>query len=167
MMGLGQGNRVAPPSWIQLSAVLVRIFKQLNLGALIQDPINVEMIYSIGALFMDDTDFYTWREHIPDSGEPWCQTQIELKQRSCILNATEGVLKMEKCFWYLLDYTCINREWAYTDVKPKEMLITNPDGTKHPIKQEKVTESKKMLGIYNLPSGNNKGHLKYILDKAL
>ena len=26
MMGLGQGNRVAPPSWIQLSAVLVNVY---------------------------------------------------------------------------------------------------------------------------------------------
>ena len=32
MMGLGQGNRAAPPSWIQLSAVLVNIYKQLSLG---------------------------------------------------------------------------------------------------------------------------------------
>ncbi len=31
MMGLGQGNRAAPPSWIQLSAVLVNVFKQLEL----------------------------------------------------------------------------------------------------------------------------------------
>jgi hypothetical protein len=27
MMGLGQGSRAAPPSWIQLSAVLVNMFK--------------------------------------------------------------------------------------------------------------------------------------------
>jgi hypothetical protein len=27
MMGLGQGNRAAPPSWIQLSVVMVSIFK--------------------------------------------------------------------------------------------------------------------------------------------
>jgi hypothetical protein len=33
MMGLGQGNRAAPPSWIQLSMVLVNVFKQLTLGA--------------------------------------------------------------------------------------------------------------------------------------
>ncbi len=30
MLGLGQGNRAAPPSWIQLSAVLVNMFKQLE-----------------------------------------------------------------------------------------------------------------------------------------
>jgi hypothetical protein len=54
MMGLGQGNRAAPPSWIQLSAVLVPVFRQLNLGALIQDPIT-----SMGALLVNDTDLYT------------------------------------------------------------------------------------------------------------
>jgi hypothetical protein len=46
MMGLDQGNRAAPPSWIQLSTVLVNVFKQLNLGALIQDPITAEVIHS-------------------------------------------------------------------------------------------------------------------------
>jgi hypothetical protein len=59
MMGLGQGNTVAPLSWIQLRAVLVNVFKQLNLGALIQDPITAEVIHLIGALFVNNTDLYT------------------------------------------------------------------------------------------------------------
>ena len=52
MVGLSQGNRAAPPSWIQLSTVLVNVFKQLNLGALIRDPITAKMIHSMGALFV-------------------------------------------------------------------------------------------------------------------
>ncbi len=59
MMGLGHGNRAAPPSWIQLSAVLVNVFKQLELGALVVDPITQESIHSMGTLFVDDTDLYT------------------------------------------------------------------------------------------------------------
>ncbi len=46
MIGLGQGNRAAPPSLIQLSAVMVTIFKQLQLGAMIQDPISEELIHN-------------------------------------------------------------------------------------------------------------------------
>jgi hypothetical protein len=46
------------------------------------------------------------------------------------------------------------------------LKITNPDGTKSPIKQEKVTESKKTLGIYDSPSGGIEGHLSFIADKA-
>jgi hypothetical protein len=141
MMGLGQGNRAAPPSSIQLSAVLVTIFKQLNLGAVIQDPISEEMIHTMGA-FVDDTDLYTWRENIMDPGNLWCQTQIELENWSCLLNATGGALKPEKCFWYLLNYNCVEGEWIYADATVKELEITNPDGTTSPIKQEEVTESK-------------------------
>ncbi len=59
MMDLGQGNRAVPPSWIQLSAVLVNTFKQLELGALISDPITLEMIHTIRALFVNNTDLYT------------------------------------------------------------------------------------------------------------
>jgi hypothetical protein len=98
MMGLGQGNRAVPPSWIQLSVVLVNVFKQLNLGALIQDPITAEMIHSMGALFVDDTDLYIWQEYLLDPGDLWCQAQLELEQWSCLLNATGGALKPEIFF---------------------------------------------------------------------
>jgi hypothetical protein len=49
---------------------------------------------------------------------------------------------------------------------PQEMLITNPDGTQSPIKQEKVTVSKKTLGIQDLPSGSNATHLASIKEKV-
>jgi hypothetical protein len=80
MMGLGQGNRAAPPSWIQMSAVMATVFKQLNLGAIIHNPISDVLIHSMGALFVDDTDMYTWQRHILDPGELWAQTQFEIKQ---------------------------------------------------------------------------------------
>ncbi len=73
MMGLSQGNRAAPPLWIQLSVVLVNMFKQLKLGALLLDPKTLEMIHTMGALFVDDTDLYTWRDGLLDPGKLWCQ----------------------------------------------------------------------------------------------
>ena len=104
-MGLGQGNRAAPLSWIQLSAVLVNVFKQLELGALVVDPITQESIHSMGALFVDDTDIYTWKDGLLDPGELWLQTQVELTQWITLLNASNGALKSKKCFWYMLDYS--------------------------------------------------------------
>jgi hypothetical protein len=71
-----------------------------------------------------------------------------------------------KCFWYLLDYECVDREWTYADAITKDLKITNPDGTKSPIKQEKVMESKMTLGIYDSPSGGNECHLSFIANKA-
>jgi hypothetical protein len=111
MVGLSQGIRAAPTSWIQLSAVLVNVFKQLNLGTLIRDPITAAMIHSMGALFVDDTNLYTWRETLLSAEKLWCQAQLELEQWSSLLNVTGGALKLEKCFWYLLDYECKDGEW--------------------------------------------------------
>jgi hypothetical protein len=82
IMGLGQGNRAAPPSWIQLSAIMVTVFKQLNLGGILNDPILDVLIHSMRALFIDDTNMHTWRENILDPGELWAQTQIEIEQWS-------------------------------------------------------------------------------------
>ncbi len=48
----------------------------------------------------------------------------------------------------------------------RELLLTNPNGTKSPIKQKEVTVSKKTLEIYDAPAGGNKGHLDHIKSKA-
>jgi hypothetical protein len=96
MMDLGQGNRAALPLWIQLSAIMVTVFKQLNLGAIMNDPILDILIHSMGALFVDDTDMCTWQENILDPGELWAQTQIEIEQWTCLLHATGETLKPDK-----------------------------------------------------------------------
>jgi hypothetical protein len=166
MMGLGQGNRAAPPSWTQLSAIMVTVFKQLNLGAKIKDPILDTLIHLMGALFVNNTDMYTWREEILDPGEIWVQTQIEIEHWSCLLNATGGALEPEKSWWYLLNYTCEDGEWTYADIVPQDLFITNPGGRKSAIKQEEATASKKTLGIYDAPARGNEGHLAYIKSKA-
>jgi hypothetical protein len=49
---------------------------------------------------------------------------------------------------------------------PHTLVITNPDGSKSPIKQEEVNVSKKTLGVHDFLSGGNVGHLDFIKDKA-
>jgi hypothetical protein len=92
MMGLGKGNTAVPPSWIQLSTVLVYVFKQLKLRVLLLDPITLKMIHTMGALFVDDIDLYTWRDGRLNPGKLWHQIQVDLHQWSCLLNATGGAL---------------------------------------------------------------------------
>ncbi len=165
MMGLGQGNRAAPPSWIQLSAVLVNVYKQLGLGTDLHDSITDDRIHSMGAMYVDELDQYMWKEPITDPFELMLQAQREVTQWSLLLNATEGALKSEKCIWYLLDYTCNKGEWSYVVHSDFELSVTNPDGFKSSIKQEEASTSKKTLGVYDAPSGGNQGHLEYIHGK--
>ncbi len=120
----------------------------------------------MGTLFVDDTDLYTWRKEILDPGNLWCQTQLELEQWSCLLNATGGALKPEKCFWYMLDYEYKDREWTYVETVTTKLVINNLNGTKSLIQQEDFTVSKKTLGIHDSPAGGNASHLTYIKEKA-
>ena len=57
-MGLGQGSREAPVSWIQFSAVIVNVLKRLEFGAMIVDPITRNVIHTAGSMFVDDTHLY-------------------------------------------------------------------------------------------------------------
>jgi hypothetical protein len=145
---------------------MVNIFKNLGWGAFITDLITLKMIHTTGALFVDDTDLYTWRDGITDITELWQNTQLDLEAWSALLNATGSALKPEKCFWYTLDYICIDGEWTYTNLADHTLFITNPDGSKCPIKQEEVKASKKTLGVNDSPSGGNQGHLEFIQNKA-
>jgi len=170
MMGLGQGNHAALPSWIQLSAVLVNVYKQLGLRTDLHDPITDDRIHSMGAMYVDNMyvdnlDLYTWKDAITDPFELMLQAQREVTQWSLLLNATVGALKPEKCFWYLLDYTCNKGEWSYVVHSDFELSAPNPDGSRSSIKQEEVTTSKKTLGIYDAPSGGNQDHSEYIHGK--
>ena len=150
-----------------MSAVMVNVYKQLGLGTDIHDPITDEIIHSMGAMFVDDLDLYTWREVIQDPLDLILQAQKEMSQWSLLLNVTGGALKQEKCFWYLLDYTCNEGEWSYAVHSDFNLFVNNPDRSKSSIKQEGVQTSKKTLGIYDSPAGGNQGHLEYIHGKLM
>jgi hypothetical protein len=94
MMGLGQGNCAAPPSWMQLSAVLVNVYKQLSLGTDLHDPITDERIHSMGAMYVDNLDLYTWKDAITDPFELLLQAQREVTQWSLLLNEDSVKVKM-------------------------------------------------------------------------
>jgi hypothetical protein len=80
MMGLGQGNCAAPPLWKQLSAVLVNVYKQLDLGTDVHDPITNDRIHSMGTMFVDNLDLFTWKEAITEPIELVLQAQREVTQ---------------------------------------------------------------------------------------
>jgi hypothetical protein len=172
IMGLVQGSRAEPPSWIQLSAVLVNMYKHLGLGSFITNPISQETIHTIGGLFVDDADLYTGNDtptsldRVTDLTELWLKTQSNLDQWINILKALGGALKPEKCFWYLLDYICVKGIWSYVDVSDFQLKTTREDGEVEVINWKSPTTSMKTLGVNDAPAGESKGHIEYIRTKT-
>ncbi len=72
---------------------MVNVYKQLGLGTDLHDPITDKRIHSMGAMYVDDLDMYTWKDEITDPLELMLQAQQEVTQWSLLLNATGGALK--------------------------------------------------------------------------
>ena len=105
-MGLGQGSRGAPPSWICLSSIIVNILRKLKHGAHILDPMTTSLIHLVGVMFVDDSDLNFWVESMPSAKDLYETIQTETKMWGDLLLATGGCLRSEKCFWYMLGYEC-------------------------------------------------------------
>ena len=133
LIGLGQGSRGAPPSWIQLSSVIVNVLRGLDCGAMIADPITGGMIHTVGSMFVDDTDLNYWQESLKLGEELFEKIQEETNAWGNLLIATGGCLKLDKCFWYLLNYDCVDRVWEPAKTKGCELLIPKYTGSPNPL----------------------------------
>ena len=78
-MGLGQGSRDAPPSWICLSSVIVNILRKLKHGAHTMDPMTGWLINTVGAMFVHDSYLYCWVESTPRAEDLMRQSKLRLK----------------------------------------------------------------------------------------
>ena len=97
----------------------------MDYGARIFDPISQALIHTIGAMFVDNTDLYFWHWHEPlfNANNLLAQLLLVMLLWGYLLITTGGALKPEKCFWYMLDYECVDRTWQYMEIVDWELLI--------------------------------------------
>ena len=56
--GLGQGNRVAPPSFAVLSALVVNAYKRMGHGARLTSAYMARLFVLASVLYVDDGDWF-------------------------------------------------------------------------------------------------------------
>ena len=84
---------------------------------------------------------------------------------SALLDATGGTLKPEKCFWYMLDYECVDGQWKSAQDVGYDIYVTDLDGTPTIISRDDVQTAKKTLGIHDSPGGGSTKHLDVLEEK--
>ena len=97
----------------------------MDYGAQIFDPISWAFIHMIGAMFVDDSDLYCWHELLFNENDLSAQLNLETLLWGELLVATVGALKPEKCFWYMLDYECVDGTCQYRNGR---LGTTHPKG---------------------------------------
>ena len=65
--GLCQGNGAAPPTWQQISTIMIRAQHRLGHGVLIESPISKRSIKQVGVCYVDDNNM--WAGLAPDDDD--------------------------------------------------------------------------------------------------
>jgi hypothetical protein len=163
--GLGQGSKAAPASWIQLSSVIVNVYKSMGFGARIRDPVNGSESHTIGCLFVDDTDLYCLDENLSTIPQIAATASIQTSWWARLLNSTGGAIKGPKSFWYLLYYICEDGIWDYADTK-ETIEIPLPQDENTTLTSKHPSHAEKTLGVWTSPCGGHAAHLLVMQDKA-
>jgi hypothetical protein len=163
--GLGQGSKAAPASWIQLSSLIVNVYKSMGFGAKITDPITGEQSHTIGCLFVDDTDLYGMNDSLTTHAQVAATAGIQISWWSRLLNTTGGAIKGSKSFWYLLAYVCRNGIWSYAYTE-EVVEVPLPNGESISLTSKPATHVEKTLGVLTAPCGGHAAQLASICEKS-
>jgi len=165
LQGLCQGNGAAPACWLIISSILMHCYRRQGFGSAILSPMSLALIHFLGEMYVDDTDLTVMQPHFKSADDVKDEAQMSVDTWAHLLNSTGGSLNPEKCYWWMVDYICINGEWNYAPQVEWTMTIPLPDGSRHPIAQQDVRAAKKMLGVWSNPTGNDMKHLHEVILK--
>ena len=93
-----------------LSSLLMRCYEKKGLGSAILAPITQTLIAFLGGLYVDDTDLIITQPHYLSSEDVRADLQHAVNEWGKLLISTGGALNPQKCYWYMVDYTCTKGE---------------------------------------------------------
>ena len=157
LQGGGQGNPAAPPMWVAITIILVKILSMYAPGVALAAPISAVVIAFTAIMYVDDTDLFivgsSTTEKLPSVIERskkivaiWCRS----------IWATGGLLRPDKCYYYLIGFKWIGSRWKYMTREDLECNITikNQEGEDEEIKRHNPDFAEETLGVFVAVDGN-------------
>ncbi len=80
-----------------------------------------------------------------------------------------GVLQPSKCFYTIISFKWVNREWRYENNKIRGefgVTIPLPQNERAPIAHNPITHAEKTLGAMSSPDGSSRALIKMMQEKA-
>ncbi|KAL3763715.1 hypothetical protein ACHAWU_008037, partial [Discostella pseudostelligera] len=110
---------------------------------------DLALILFLGEMYVDDTDLIIMKPEYKSAEDVKADAQLSIDAWANLLISTGGALNPDKCYWYNVDYKCVDGEWVYSELVDWGLSIPLPDGNRKEIARANVDEAKKMLGIWS------------------
>ena len=166
MFGYGQGNGMAPPAFLTLSALMSNTYRRLGHGSAFVGSWSGVMFFLAAIIFVDDTDLLHIAKRRGMSDIDFShQVQQATFDWGFIVQATGGYLKPAKCFWYMLSWHWVRGEPRLKKLRSlpwQPLMVPQKDGNPAPIPLKDVHHAEKTLGIWTCPAGDFGVHLNEI-----
>jgi endonuclease/exonuclease/phosphatase family metal-dependent hydrolase len=182
--GLAQGNGAAPPTWQQVSTLMINAQKNRGHGVEIECPISKKSINQVGILYVDDTCLWAGLGEDDDVFTTGHKGQTAIDDWGTSLNATGGLLKGDKCSVTIHDLQPNDKgEYVYTDqqrtqsgeedaevdmseLDDLQFYIPTNDGGKEKIKKLGTDKADNNLGLYARPDGKSDQHFEKLRERV-
>ncbi|KAL7459566.1 hypothetical protein ACHAWC_011573 [Mediolabrus comicus] len=187
--GLAQGNGAAPPTWQQVSTVMLRAMHRKGHGVDVVCPISKTSSRQIGIFYVDDVNAWAGLGEHDDLMTTSGKGQESINCWGGMLQATGGALKGQKCSVMIHDMVTDGKgNWVYTDKQQKkkqsfgedeedeledldewkELKFTVPteDGDTEAIKILSTDEADQNLGFKTRPDGKWNQQFKQMQERA-
>ena len=151
---------------LQLSSIIVNVYKSLGFGAKITDPITGDQSHTIGCLFVDDADLSTAWTTLLSWHAPKCpQLRLTKYPGGHVYWMPQVAQSRAQTVWYLLAYVCLEGIWSYADME-EVVEVPLPNGESVSLTSKPAHRVEKTLGVLTAPCGGHAAQLACICVKA-
>jgi hypothetical protein len=146
-----------PPGLLAICTLMINIYRNLGhgvafIGAWAQDAFPLAVV-----LYIDDSDLIHMAIGTPLEEEFLQLVQNATNDWAELVHLTGGLLKPQKCFWYMLGWVwkkgkaCLKTLY---ELPQDPLYIPQQDGTRVPIRLKAISDPEKKLGVYTCPTAN-------------
>ena len=163
--GVLQGNASGPGIWSILSSVIFEILRQRGFSNQFCSVISGQLFLLVGFSYVDDCDLF---QSGTDRHEVLESMQDLITNWGGLMKVTGGALRVDKSWWYLVEFVWIRGSWVPTDAGNNLHLhATDASGAQVELTYLPCHLASKMLGIWMAPNGNNEKLVSHLKDHAL
>ena len=172
ILGVLQGNRAAPCTWLSVSCVLRHALSSHTTGFQATCPCYSKISKCLRDAFVDDTDL--WLTSTSSSSGmiliPSMQKVAQLWER--LLFASDGALAIQKCFYYLVDWCWDHNGFPVlssniTSSDPQLVMISGRSTPTHTIPRVENNIGRRTLGVRLSPDRSFEDEFSHCQQQAL